>query len=40
MRKMKVAGLAKVSFLANLTVSCYALLRVARLTAPTPLVST
>jgi len=40
MRKMKVAGLAKVSFLASLTVSCYALLRVARLTAPPPLVST
>jgi hypothetical protein len=39
MRKMKVAGLAKVSFLANLTVGCCALLRVARLTAPPPLVS-
>jgi len=40
MRKMKVAGLAKVSFLVNLTVGCYALLRVARLTAPPLLVST
>jgi hypothetical protein len=39
MRKMKVAGLAKVSFRANLTVGCHALLRVARLTAPPPLVS-
>jgi len=40
MRKMKIAGLVKVSFLANLNVGCYALLRVARLTAPPPLVST
>jgi xanthosine utilization system XapX-like protein len=32
--------LAKVSFLASLTVGCYALLRVARLTAPPLLVST
>ena len=40
LRKMKVGGLAQVSFLATLTVSCYALLRVARLTAPPPLVST
>jgi hypothetical protein len=37
MRKMRVAGLTKVSFLANLTGSCYALLRVARLTALAPL---
>jgi IS5 family transposase len=40
MRKMKVRGLAKVSFIASLTVGCYALLRVARLTAPPRLVST
>jgi IS5 family transposase len=39
-RKMKVASLAKVTFLASLTVDCYALLRVARLTVPPPLVST
>ena len=40
MRKMKVRGLAKVSFMASLTVGCYALLRVARLSASPPLVST
>jgi transposase len=40
MRKMRVGSLAKVSFLASLTVGCYALLRVARLTAPPPLVFT
>jgi hypothetical protein len=40
MRRMKVASLAKVSFAASLTVGCYALLRVARLTAPPPLVPT
>jgi IS5 family transposase len=40
MRKMKVRSLAKVSFVASLTVGCYALLRVARLTAPPHLVST
>ena len=40
LRKMKVGSLAKVGFLASLTVGCYALLRVARLSAPPPLVST
>lgn len=39
MRKIKVASL-ETSFLAGLIVGCYALLRVARLTAPPPLVST
>lgn len=40
LRKMMVAGLAEVSFLANLPVGCDALLRVGRLTAPLLLVST
>lgn len=40
MHTMTVAGLAKVSFLANFTVGCFAPLRVARLTASPRLVST
>lgn len=34
LRKMKVTGRAKVGFMATLTVSCYALLRVANLLRP------
>jgi hypothetical protein len=40
MRKMKFRNLAEGNFLANLIVCAYALLHVARLTAPSPLVST
>lgn len=40
MREMNGAGLVEMNFLANLTVVCCALLRVAWLTAPTPPVST
>ena len=37
LRKMKVVGLRKVAFLTTLTVSCYTLLRVAKLLVPPPM---
>jgi transposase len=40
LRKMKHTGHAQVSFIATLTVGCYALLRVAKLLAPPPAVPT
>jgi transposase len=39
MRKMKVMGLAKVAFVTTMTVSCYTLLRVAKLLNPAPATS-
>jgi transposase len=36
MRKMKVRGHANVSFMATLTIGCYALIRIAKLLAPVP----
>jgi transposase len=40
LRKMKLVGLAKVSFMSTLTIGCYALIRIAKLLALKPLVPT
>jgi transposase len=40
LRKMKLCGLANVSFLTTLTIGCYALIRIAKLIAPKTLVPT